>query len=88
MTVDGDEVGRYPLSGEQSIELTDEDGRVTNVLVIRDGRAYMQEADCPDKLCMHQRAISRAGENIVCLPNRVVATVEKKGESGPDGFAQ
>jgi hypothetical protein len=40
----------------------------------------MIEADCPDKLCMHQNAISLAGENIVCLPNKVVCTVVDETE--------
>lgn len=43
--------------------------------MIRDGKADMKEADCPDKLCVHQKAISAENESIVCLPNRVVVTV-------------
>lgn len=88
VTVDGEEYGRYSLSEERRVEITDADGQVTNLLEIREGEVWMQEADCPDKLCMHQRAIRREGENIVCLPNRVVATVEQANESGLDGFAQ
>jgi hypothetical protein len=48
----------------------------TNVLVIQDGYAYMKEADCPDGLCIHQGRIHKAGQSIVCLPNRVVVTIE------------
>lgn len=88
VTVDGREFGRYPLAVEECVEITDADGQVTNVLMIRDGEAYMQTADCPDKLCVKQRAVSREGESIVCLPNRVVAAVEGTGEGGPEGFAQ
>ena len=36
----------------------------------------MISADCPDKLCVHQHAISANGETIVCLPNKVVAEVK------------
>jgi hypothetical protein len=39
----------------------------------------MTQADCPDKLCVHQKAISATGETIVCLPNKVV--VEIAGET-------
>ena len=44
----------------------------TNVCEIRDGRAKMTKADCPDHLCMRQSAIGDQGGTIVCLPNRVV----------------
>jgi len=56
--------------------------------VIRDGKADMKEADCPDKLCVHQKAISAENESIVCLPNRVVVTVTNSKKEGMDGFAQ
>lgn len=88
VTVDGGEYGSYRLSEEQTVEIFDREGRVTNVLVIEDGRARMREADCPDQLCVHQRAIDRAGEAIVCLPNRVIAEVERAGEEELDGFVQ
>ena len=50
--------------------------------------ADMKEADCPDKLCVHQKAISAENESIVCLPNRVVVTVTNSKKEGMDGFAQ
>lgn len=54
-----------------------------NVLAIEDGRARMREADCPDQICVRHRAVSRAGETIVCLPNRVVVEIRAGGtESG------
>ena len=40
--------------------------------MIEDGKADMVWADCPDKLCVNQKAISREGESIICLPNKVV----------------
>ncbi|MCM1282375.1 MAG: NusG domain II-containing protein [Muribaculaceae bacterium] len=88
VTVDGKTYGRYPLGENQTVEITDASGTVTNVLVIAEGRADMQEAACPDKLCVRQRAIGRAGETIVCLPNRVVVQVESGKEGALDGFAQ
>lgn len=88
VTRDGKEVGRYPLSVEQTIELKDVSGEVTNVLEITEECAKMKEADCPDKLCVHQKAINRAGESIICLPNRVVVTVESEEEAEFDGISQ
>lgn len=46
---------------------------------IEDGRVWVTDADCPDKLCEHTGAISRAGQQIVCLPNAVVISLVGDG---------
>ncbi len=88
ITVDGEEYGEYSLSENQEITVCDADGNVTNVVVIADGKAYMEEADCPDHLCINQGNISQDRQNIVCLPNRVVVTVESSEDTGVDAIAQ
>lgn len=88
ITRNGELYGTYNLSQNQTIEIENADHEVTNTLQIKDGVAKMIEADCPDKLCMHQKAISVSKENIVCLPNRIVVTVEADHNEGLDGFVQ
>ena len=56
--------------------------------MIKDGKADMIHADCPDKICVHQKAVSAENETIVCLPNKIVVTVTNSNEEGMDGFAQ
>ena len=85
---EGEVYGTYSLSQPQTVKIKNSKGKTTNVLVIRDGKADMKEADCPDKLCVHQKAISAENESIVCLPNRVVVTVTNSKKEGMDGFAQ
>lgn len=80
ITVDGALYGTYSLEEEREIPI-ETAGVITNVLVIEDGKADMIRADCLDKLCVHQAAVSHVGETIVCLPNRVVVTV--RGEEKP-----
>ncbi len=86
ITVDGELYGRYSLSQSQEIDIV-ADGITKNLCVIKDGKADMVEADCPDKLCVHQRAVSKGGESIVCLPNRVVIAIEG-GTSEIDSIAK
>lgn len=75
VTVDGTVVGEFPLS--QDIDFVIESpGRGTNHLVIRNGKASVTEASCPDKICVRQGAVSESGQTIVCLPNRVVVTIK------------
>lgn len=71
VTVDGELVGTYPLAEAREIFLPAK-GNETNRLVIGNGQASMEWADCPDQICVEHAAISHIGEEIVCLPNRVV----------------
>ena len=48
---------------------------VHNTLVIADGKATIIEATCPDGVCVRHRAIDKAGQSIICLPNKVVVRV-------------
>lgn len=79
VTVDGELYGTYPLNENREIPITSQTSRngkeAVNYLVISDGSADMVRADCPDKLCVRQAAISHVGETIICLPNRVVVTI-------------
>lgn len=43
-----------------------------NLLVITDGKVYMEAADCPDQICVRHKAIAADRENIICLPHRLV----------------
>lgn len=76
VTVNGEWVAEYSLTddGEYSIN------GGTNILIISDGKAYLKEASCPDKLCVNQGKISLSGERIVCLPNRVMIEITGDGD--------
>ncbi len=83
--VDGQEKGRYPLDQDTSVEIQLEDGSY-NLLEIKDGRADITEASCPDKICVDHRPVSRRGESLVCLPNKVVVEIENGQEAEVDGM--
>ena len=55
-----------------------------NLIEIGDNEIRVIEADCPDKIDVKQGYISRIGETIVCLPNKMV--VEIKGVDNSDGI--
>ena len=83
VTVNGSETARYSLSEDAEIRLESENGGF-NVLVIKNGKADITEASCPDHVCVDQRAISRTGEAITCLPNKTVITVDGEEEADID----
>jgi hypothetical protein len=87
VTIDGVEYGRYALAEERTERIELSDGNY-NILVIRDGKADMTEASCPDKICVDHRAISHTGESIICLPHKVVVTIENGEDADLDAVAQ
>ena len=86
--VDGTVIGIYPLSVDREVEIiTGENGEELNLLVIKDGKATVTTATCPDGICAAHRPISREGESIVCLPHKVVVTVVGGIGEEPDVIA-
>lgn len=75
----------YPLDVDASYTITGANGG-TNLLVIEDGAARIEEASCPDGVCVHTGRIRRNGQSIVCLPNQVVVEIvsETENSSGVD----
>lgn len=84
--IDGDTYGVYELSKDAEIDI----GK-TNQIRIEDGSVRMEDADCPDHLCVRQGTISKSGQMIVCLPNRVTIRITDEhagiSEDVPDAVA-
>lgn len=83
VTVDGTQTAVYSLS--ETVDTTIKTAWGENHLQIKDGVASVTDADCRDKLCVHQKAISRNGESIICLPHKLVISIEGAGEKELDG---
>ncbi len=81
VTVDGNQIGIYSLNENMTKDIiTGEKGENLNRLIIKDGKAYMETATCPDGICVTHNPIFRDGESIVCLPNGVVVTIIKNDD--------
>ena len=76
VTVDGEEFLRVPLDDDLEQDIVTDFG--TNHLSVRGGIARVTEADCPDLICVraYSGGISHEGESIICLPHRLVVSVE------------
>ena len=70
--VAGEVYGEYNLRDNQEILINE-----TNILIIENNEVNMYEANCPDQICVKHVPISKNGETIVCLPNKVVVTVKE-----------
>ena len=70
--IDGVVVARYPLSEDGIFVINGG----SNTLEIKNGEIRMLEAECPNLQCVHQGWIRFSHQSIVCLPNKVVVTIE------------
>ena len=75
VSVDGKVVETLDLAKDQELTIDGVSGG-TNHLIIKDGEAWVSEATCPDKICVHQGKIHLDGEIIVCLPNKMTAQIK------------
>lgn len=75
-----DEVqGTYPLSEDRTLVYEGENGQ-RNVVTIQDGMVFMEEANCPDQICVREGPTNQTADPIVCLPNRLVVEVCAVGD--------
>ena len=59
----------YDIDDEDEIKIESNEGY--NVVKIHDHGVEIDEASCPDKVCVHEGFITKPSESIVCLPNKV-----------------
>jgi hypothetical protein len=78
--IDGATVATYSLeeNGEYSLN------GGTNVLVIENGKAYLNYSNCPDHTCERTGKIQYVGQSIICLPNKIAITIKGEAEGGVD----
>lgn len=81
VTENGAETARYPLNVDRTVTIGTE---AYNILRISGGEVSVIEANCGDHTCVRTGAIFREGETIVCLPHRLVVSVEGGEASGFD----
>ena len=72
----------YPLNVDRTEMVKGPIG--DTVVVIAGGKAFVQDSPRPDKLCVHMPAISRPGQWIACLPNRVFVQVRGTSDQTVD----
>ena len=81
ISVNGEVCREVSLDENSVIPIETEYGK--NTIMIKNGEVFVTHSNCPDGLCEKDR-ISKSGESIVCLPNRLSVTVEGKNKKEVD----
>lgn len=77
--VDGKLTYSYALDKNRTFEVDCDNGK--NVVEIKDGKVSVIDADCNNRACVKSNAISKNGEQIVCLPHKLIVVI-KGGSEG------
>ncbi|WP_299031656.1 NusG domain II-containing protein [uncultured Anaerococcus sp.] len=75
---DGKVIKKLPM--DEDTEYKVDYGGHYNIIVIKDGKAYMKEADCQDQICTNMHPIEKEGQTIICLPHRLFLEMESHGD--------
>ena len=78
-------VQRVSLKTDRRINLEGEKGRA--VIEIKEGRVRAVESSCFQKICVNTGWINKPVQNIICLPNKVLVTIEGKGSPKIDAVS-
>ena len=77
---DGTLIQEVSLGTDQCFEIS---GDYVNTVTVQDGKIAITSSTCPGSDCVHSGWVQRAGQAIICLPNRVeirlIGTVEPGG---------
>ncbi len=82
VSVNGQTFAEYSLGEDRAVEI--KNGAEYNLLIIKDGKAYIDHASCPDGICSSHRPICHDRESIICLPNKVVVEIRSQSRNQSD----
>jgi hypothetical protein len=88
ISVDGKVLQRVPLRAGYRQELRIGGDRQYDIIEVADGKVRVKEADCPEQDCVKMGWISRAPQQIVCLPYRIVIRIVANGMQDVDAIVR
>lgn len=75
ITIDGDTYATEKIDDKLYREFKINSKYGKNIVVLDKGFVYMEESDCKDKICIKKGKISKTGDSIICLPNRLIVKI-------------
>lgn len=82
--ISGREVQKISLKKEKELrEYKFKTKLGTNKVLVKDGKVWVQESNCPDQICVHMAPIEKVGETIICLPHEFLVEI-KADKKAPD----
>lgn len=73
-----------PLGRDDTVTVASSAG--VNVVQVKGGKVSVTQADCPNQDCVHQGEVSNVGQQIVCLPHKLVVSVQEASGEGSGSY--
>lgn len=87
IVLDGESIAQYDLDRlTEPVILEVEEAAYPLTIEIQPGRIRIAESSCPGQDCIHTGWISQAGQQIICLPNRLVISLTGTNNSDIDAI--
>lgn len=61
---------------------------ITDTLTVKDNKAYISKANCPNHMCIRSKAISSDYESICCAPGGILVVVNSPKKSDYDAITR
>jgi hypothetical protein len=76
----------FPLDAQTTLRVPGPLG--DTVVVIENGSVRVVSSPCPEKICIKTGRISKPGQWIACLPNKVFISIRGRRSEQPDAISQ
>lgn len=77
-------IAEYPVNQNNTFEVNGKKGLVK--IEIKNHSVSVRESSCPHQLCIRQGSISKAQNQIVCIPNHILITISAQKDIGLDAI--
>lgn len=74
------------LNEKRQIHIDLDSGKFIDITADKNG-AYVSDVVCPDRICVKTGVIDKAGQSIVCLPNKVQVYIEGSEKADVDSVS-
>lgn len=74
--IDGKLVAILPLAEDTALALP-----TGHTVEVKNGAVTVTSAPCQDQICRKTPAASRAGDTIICLPEKLIITIREEGST-------
>jgi hypothetical protein len=69
---------QYKLTDEKNLIIKNQEGFIQ--IVVKDKKVWVDDSSCPAKICKKMGKISKTGQTIVCVPNKIFIQIIGKNK--------
>ena len=73
----------YYLNEDRTVNVACENGGY-NIVVIKDGKVWVEEADCKNQICVNHKPVCKDHESIVCIPHKLIVEIKSREKNEID----